>query len=359
MEQSASNTVQQGLTTQSLLPEDQVERKTESMIPLFASIAQRQQEKIDRLNEKISTIESKIERNKTAIDRLQHKSAILRKDADLMRKIAKKLPAFSSALNAMADKKLQKIDKIEKQKIPVRLEKIRTHEQKIDNHRRSLAKAEKKISRATHVSDFLKNFGNMDKEARRAGYLSGLAALTNDAQERTERKIIKLTSKLEQAEPHLNSVQHQNVLRAKIKQLEQKKDRLIDTQKLLKGIDQNRQNVILLPMLDRAIERGANAIPEMQSIQLPHEASKAPEMPSIQVNKMLDAVVKVNSKILAEEIPSMPTLETSVQVNADKEQPSKVFSMSRKAMTQNADQLHRDTTQHDAPSKTKEKAAEL
>lgn len=107
MEQSASNTVQQGLTTQSLLPEDQVERKTESMIPLFASIAQRQQEKIDRLNEKISTIESKIERNKTAIDRLQHKSAILRKDADLMRKIAKKLPAFSSALNAMADKKLQ------------------------------------------------------------------------------------------------------------------------------------------------------------------------------------------------------------------------------------------------------------
>ena len=333
MEQSANKVKKQ----EEFLP---AEKKSEALLPLFSAFAQRQQDKIQVLHDKIATQQGKIEKNKAAIERLQHKAVALRKDVILLRGLAQKLPALAAALNAMADRKGEKIYKIEKQKIPARQNKIAEHEQTIEKHKGKIAKAEKKLSRAVHMSEFLKNFGKLDKEARREGYLSGLAALTHDAQERTEQKLVKLTNKLEVAEQQSAAKDKLEELRAKIDQLEQKKNRLIDAQNLLKGVDQNQQNVILLPMIDQAIDKAADTIPETESIQAPKTTS------------LFDAVVGINHKILKDEIATMPILETNAREKGAHEQPDKkVFTMSRKTMTQNAEQLRRDPVQHEKPEK--------
>lgn len=81
-------------------------------------------------------------------------------------------------------------------------------------------------------------------------------------------------------------------------------------------------------------------------------------------------VIKHAKKVLKLSFRGVPLILADVQkmyvaleaeLEADRisqKQPKKVFSMPRNSMIQKAQQLHRDTTQHEAPSKTKEKAAE-
>lgn len=291
---------------------------TEAVLPVLASIARRQEEKIEALQDKIANLERKIDRNENKIQRLQSKVATLEKDTALLQGIAKRVPALANALNVLITRNEKRISEIKTVKIPRRQEKIQSHKQKIAKHEVKLSKAEKKLSRTMHLSSFLKNFTKLDKAERREGYIAGLTALTNDMQERNERKQMKLQDRLESVENRLQQTQGQDselaekraslrdkldVLRDKIEKLERKSEQYDDMQKLLHGVDEavpNEQSQ-LVEALDKTIERSTDVVPEM---------------PSIRVSDMVDTIVMQNKATLTDELHSMPSIEVAEKTQA-------------------------------------------
>ena len=342
----------------------QATHSTEAVLPVLASIAKRQEEKIETLQDKISNLNRKIDRNENKIQRLQSKVATLEKDTALLQGIAKRVPALANALNVLITRNEQRISDIKTVKIPRRQEKIQSHKQKIAKHEVKLAKAEKKLSRIVQLSGFLKNFTRLDKAGRRDGYIAGLTALTSDMQERNERKQLKLQSRLKTVENELQQTQGQDsqsaekrtalrekrdALYEKAEKLERKGEQLSDMQKLLHGVDvavPNEQPQ-LVEALDKAISRSADSIPEMQHIR---------------VSDLTNAIVMQNKAILKEELPSMPSIEVTAKAQTTKQtvsQPKQAFSMSRKQMQHQAGRLHRSTQQRPEPEKQQTKAAGL
>ncbi len=215
----------------------------ESQSDLSRDIAKRQ-DIIDVLSARIDNIRAAQNKQTNAVSACK---AII--DSNAYQKFNPILSSFSDVLSKSAAKKDKKIADIEK---------------KIKKIKKKIKKLERKQERTNRLKGFIDTLRNPD--SGQSEFIEGMKALRQDSIFRAENQLEKLEGRISKAAAKLESGNLSNVdtvkLKAKVKKLESKRDKLVAKINNLNELDQELNKLAKIELVDDKVDEMKNTAVE-------------------------------------------------------------------------------------------------